>query len=164
MHHPPLPSRLAPCAYFLGGFPGPPYVTGFLSCPSGLPLRRSPACLSLELFLGLLSFRRLWFPVLSSLAVSHFSPPCLSSCLSQGFLWLGWLRPPYSSVVICRLPSVRRPSLGFGPNHSISFLRLFLSVLGGAALRAFLLSRLLVSSRFALSFCRHVLWASLCCW
>ena len=41
--HPPLPSRLAPCVCFLGGF---------LSCSSGLPVRRSPACVSLELFSG----------------------------------------------------------------------------------------------------------------
>ena len=62
MHPPPLPSLLASCVCFLEGFPGSPYVTGFLSCSSGLPIRRSPACLRLELFLSLLSFRLLWFP------------------------------------------------------------------------------------------------------
>ena len=52
VHPPPLPSWLAPCVYFLGGFPGPPYFTGFLSYSSGLPVRRCPACVSLELFSG----------------------------------------------------------------------------------------------------------------
>ena len=47
---PPLPSQLAPCVCFLGGFPGPLFVAGFLSCFSALSVRRSPACVSLELF------------------------------------------------------------------------------------------------------------------
>ena len=65
------------------------------------------------------------------------APP--SPCCSSAFSWL-WSDPfSFSS-----------PSLW--------------SVLGGAALCAFLLFRLLVSSRLALLFCRHVLWASLFCW
>ena len=50
MHPPPLTSWLALYVCFLGGFPGPQYVGGFLSCSSGLPVRRSSACVSLELF------------------------------------------------------------------------------------------------------------------
>ena len=57
----------------------------------------------------------------------------------QGFWYLRTLGPQCPSVVVRRLPSVRRSSLGYGPLRSLSLLRLLRSVLGGAALGALLL-------------------------
>ena len=81
-------------------FPGPPCVTGFLlffwpSCPSVSSLCQSGAVFWASCPFGCCGSR-----FSHPLAVSHISPPCLCSCLSQGFLWLGWFRPPYSSVVL----------------------------------------------------------------
>ena len=45
-------------------------------------------------------------------------------------MWLGWFRPPYSSVVLRRLPTVRWPSLDYGLTRSLSLLRLFGPFLG----------------------------------
>ena len=75
-------SLLAACllCLFLGGiFPALRMFRVF-SCSSGLPIRRSPACFSLELFLGFLSFWLLGFPVLSS--------PCSVSRLAALSLFL----------------------------------------------------------------------------
>ena len=133
----------------------------FLSCSSGLPISRSPLFRSGAVS-GLL--------VLSAAGVpgSLFSLRCfaaLSLFLSIPEIILDWMVS--SSVLFGGVPpspSVRRPSLGW-PTRSISLLRLsFWSVLGGAALRVFLLSHLLVTSRLALSFCRRVPWTSLSCW
>ena len=49
---------------------------------------------------------------------------------SQGFLYLSPMGPQCPSVVVRRLPSVRRSSLGCGPPRSLSLLRLFGLCLG----------------------------------
>ena len=71
------------------------------SCSSGLLIRRSPSCLHLELCLGLLSFRLLWFPVLSSpCGVSRFA--ALSLFLSVPGILLAWMAS--SSVLFSGVP------------------------------------------------------------
>ena len=95
---------------------------------------------------------------------------CLTLCRlvtvpvwSQGLLYLSWLSPPYPSVVLRRLPSVCRPSLGYSPPFSFSSPSLW-SVLEGAALRSFLLLAFWSSLSLPLSFWRRVLWGFLLCW
>ena len=165
MHPPPLPSRLAPCVCFLGFFfqalrmlrVFSLVLQAFLSV--GLPPVSVWSC-----FLGLLSFRQLWLPVLSSpCGVSRFA--ALSLFLSVTGILVAWLVEP--SVPFGGAPPSSFCSSAFSWLWSDPFsfsspsLR---SILGGAALHAFLLFRLLVTSRLALSFCRHVLWASLFYW
>ena len=53
---------------------------------------------------------------------------------SQGFLYLSTLGPQCPSVVVRRLPSVRRSSFGYGPPRSLSLLRLFGPCLGALLL------------------------------
>ena len=112
-------------------------------------------------FLGLLSF---WSAVvpgsLIPLRCLPFRRLVTGPVWSQGFLYLSTLGPQYPSVVLRRLPSVRRSSLGYGPTRFLSLLRLFGPFLG-VLLSRFPPFRLLVSSRLALSVCRRVLWASL---
>ena len=91
-------------------------------------------------FLGLLSFRSAVVPCsLIPLRCLPFHRLVTGPVWSQGFLYLSTLGPQYPPVVLRRLPSVRRSSLGYGPTRSLSLLRLFSPFLGGAALRAFLL-------------------------
>ena len=133
---------------------------GFPSCFSGFRISRSPTCFGLELFLGFLSFRLLGFPVLSS--------PCGVSrvttwYLFQGFFWIGWFifRPlRWCSAV----SSCSSTFSGLADPFYFSSLSLsFWSVLGGVALRVFLLLAFghLYASPFVLSPCP---WSSLCFW
>ena len=84
---PPLHSRVAPCVFFLAGFPVPPAGGAVLSYFSGLPVRQSPSCVGLELFSGtlVLSVSR-GSRFSDHLAVSPASPPCNWSCLVAGVL------------------------------------------------------------------------------
>ena len=101
--------------------------------------------------------RLLWFPVLSSPSgVSWFA--ALSLFLSVLGIFVAWLVSP-SVLFGAALPSPYCLSafswLWSDPfSFSSPSLR---SVLGGAALRAFLLFHLLVSSRLTLLFCRPIL-------
>ena len=126
---------LSPCGLplvcFLGFFFRPSVCCRFSllffrpSCPSV-----SSLCQSGAVFWASCPFGSCGSRFSHPLAVSHVSLPCLCSCLSHGFLWLGWLCPLYPSVVLRRLPSVRRPSLGYGPTRSLSLLRFFGPFLG----------------------------------
>ena len=79
---------------------------------------------------------------------------------SPGFFCLSTMGPQCPSVVVRRLPSVRRSSLGCGPTRSLSLL--VSSVLAwGLCSRRPPSFRLVVSSRLALSICHRVLLAFL---
>ena len=165
MHPPPLSSRHASCVCFLGRvFQAVSMFGVFLSRSSSLPLSRSPTSFGLGLFLGFLSFDYWGSRFSLPLVVFRVSLCCLCSVLLHGFFWIEWFRSPSSSVGFRRLLLfvgllwVGRPVL------CLFSVFLFWSVLGGAALRVFLLSRLLVNSQLALSFCRCVPWTSLYCW
>ena len=133
MPPPPLHSQLSPCVCFLAGFPGPQAGAVFL-------LFFRPSCIGLEMFSGplVLSVSR-GFRFSDPLAVSPVSPPCPWSCVVAGILvskYVGSSVPfggaspsPFCSSVFSWLWSI--PFSFSSPS-----LR---SVLGGAALRAFLL-------------------------
>ena len=86
MTTPPPHSRVAPCVFFLAGFPGPP-AGAVLAYSSGLPVCQSPSCVGLELFSGtlVLSVSR-GSRFSAHLRVSPASPPCNWSCLVAGVL------------------------------------------------------------------------------
>ena len=136
---PTLYSRLASCFCFLGRVPGPQLFRGFLSCFPGLSFSRSPTCFGLELFLGFLSSRLLGFPVLSSpCGVSRLTT--LSLFLSVPRFLLDWMDRPPSSSVVSRRPLLFLGLLWVGrPVLFLFSVSLFWPVLGGSALRVFLL-------------------------
>ena len=132
-------SRLVSCFCFLGRlFRQFSWFQGFLSYFSDLVFCRSQSCLGLQWFLVFLSIPLLGFSVTSShCGVSHlltWSVHFCSQILYQdgsSSVFLGGVQPS---------PPVSRLSLGW-PTRAISILRLslFCSVLGGSALRVFLL-------------------------
>ena len=157
---PPLHSWLSPCVCFLEDFPG----CFSLSCSSGFPVHQSPSCFDLKLFSRPLVLSPAVVPgSLIPLRCLTFRHLVTVPVWSQGFLYLSRLSPPYPSVVLRCLPSVRRPSLGYGPPvlflFSVSSVRFWVRC--SPHLPPF---RRLVSSRLALLFCGRVLWASLLCW
>ena len=107
-------------------------------------------------FLGLLSFRSAVVP--GSLVPLRYFPLrrlVTGPVWSRGFLYLITLGPQCPSVVLRRLPSVRRSSLGYGPTRSLSLLRLFGPFLGAllSAPSSFSTSGLLSARPFGLSPC-----------
>ena len=107
-------------------------------------------------FLGLLSFRSAVVPgSLIPLRCLPFRRLVSGPVWSQGFLYLSALGPQYPSVVLRRLPSVRRSSLGYGPTRSLSLLHLFGPFLGAllSAPSSFSTSGLLSARPFGLSTC-----------